>query len=182
MWALPCFLPSPSRQWGLLWGAPVRGRSREVRMSRTCAVGKMGLSEGSPPRRAKSNGQRFPREVPFAGRRRRLADESGAYSRRVFNFWALPRAHGRYGRTERRKKCSSEGLRPPGCGAATRAHRREVPKSCNPVHPRWQSQRFLSGGAGCACGTGRAGCRRSKGIPIRLRGCGPLPPARDTAW
>lgn len=114
--------------------------------------------------------------------RGRTAVESGAYCRRVFNFWALPRAHGRYGRTGRREKCSSEGLRPPGRGAATRTHRREVPKSCNPVHPRWQSQRFLRGGAGCACGTGRAGCRRSKGIPIRLRGCGPLPPARDTAW
>ena len=47
-------------------------------MSRTCAVGKLGLSEGSPPRRAKSSGQRFPREVPFAGRRRRLADDAGS--------------------------------------------------------------------------------------------------------
>lgn len=180
MWALPCFLLSPSQQWGLLWDAPVRGRSREVRMSRTWAAGNWVF--GGPTPRAKSNGQRFPREAPIAGRRERPAGESGACCRRVFNFWALPRAHGRYGRAGRRERYSSEGLRPPGRGAATRAHRREVPKSCNPNRSRWQSQPFPIGGAGCARGTGRAGCRRSKGIPIRLRGCGPLPPARDKAW
>ncbi len=105
----------------------------------------------------------------------------GASSRRVFNSWALPALTAGTGERGGGKSASQRACALPAA-ARLRAHRREVPKSCNPVHPRWQSQRFLSGGAGRACGTGRAGCRRSKGIPIRLRGCGPLPPARDTAW
>ena len=78
---------------GLALGRARPRRSREVRMSRTCAVGKLGLSEGSPPRRAKSNGQRFPREVPFAGHRRRLADESGSVQPSSFQLLGTsPRA------------------------------------------------------------------------------------------
>lgn len=36
------------------------------------------VGEGTPPRRAKSSNQRFPRKAPITGCRRRLADESGA--------------------------------------------------------------------------------------------------------
>lgn len=97
-----------------------------------------GVSGRTPARCAKSSNQRFPRKALIAGRRRRLADESGAYCRRVFNFWALCGAHGRYGRVGRMEKRRSSGMRPPGRGTATRALRREVPKSCNQDRPqRW---------------------------------------------
>lgn len=36
------------------------------------------VGEGTPPQRAKSSNQRFPRKAPITGRRRRPADESGA--------------------------------------------------------------------------------------------------------
>lgn len=99
-------------------------------------ISQNGVGEERPPRRAKSRNQRFPRKALIAGRRRRLADKSGAYCRRVFNFWALRGAHGRYGRVGRKEKRRSSGMRPPGCGTAIRALRREVPKSCNPARPR----------------------------------------------
>lgn len=110
------------------------------------------VGEGTPPRRAKSSNQRLPRKAPITGHRRRPADESGAYCRRAFNFWALRGAHGKYGRAGRKYKRRSDGMRPPGRGAATRALRREVPKSCNHVRPRWWSQRFPRSARARACG------------------------------
>lgn len=95
-----------------------------------------GVSGRTPARCAKSRNQRFPRKALIAGRRRRLADKSGAYCRRVFNLWALRDAHGRYGRAGRKEKRSSGAMRPSGRSTATRALRREVPKSCNPARPR----------------------------------------------
>lgn len=97
------------------------------------------VGEETPPRRAKSSNQRFPRKALITGRRRRLADKSEAYCRRAFNFWALRGAHGRYGRAGRKEKRRSSGMRPPGRGTATRALRREVPRSCNPARPRRRS-------------------------------------------
>ena len=65
-------------------------------------------------------------------------------SRRGFNFWALPRAAGGHGRARVRERRRSGGRRPSGRGAATRALRPEVPKSCNPS----RSEDKISGSLG----------------------------------
>lgn len=45
---------------------------------RSCPISQDRVGEETPPRHAKSSNQRFPRKAPITGRRRRLADESGA--------------------------------------------------------------------------------------------------------
>ena len=90
---------------------------------------------GTKRRRPKANDRRFPGETLIMGLRSRP-------SRRGFNFWALPRAAGGYGRAGWRERRSSGSRRPSGSGAATRTLRPEVPKSCNADRPK-KNQQFL---------------------------------------
>ena len=90
---------------------------------------------GTKRRRPKANDWRFPGETPIMGLRSRP-------SRRGFNFWALPRAAGEYGRAGWRERRSSGSRRPSSSGAGTRTLRPEVPKSCNANHPK-KNQQFL---------------------------------------
>ena len=90
---------------------------------------------GTKQRRPKGNDRRFPGETLIMGLRSRPF-------RRGFNFWALPRAAGGYGRAGWRERRSSGGRRPSGSGAATRTLRPEVPKSCNANRPK-KNQQFL---------------------------------------
>ncbi len=90
---------------------------------------------GTKRRRPKANDRRFPGETLIMGLRSRPF-------RRGFNFWALPRAAGGFGRAGWRERRSSGGWRPSGSGQATRTLRPEVPKSCNADRPK-KNQQFL---------------------------------------
>ena len=85
----------------------------------------------SSQRRA-SEAMPAPAKAPYFNNtlgKRRLWGAGSIRPRRGFNFWALPRAADGHGRARGRRRRSSGGRHPPGCGAATRALRPQVPKS-----------------------------------------------------
>lgn len=95
---------------------------------RSCPISQDRVDEGTPPRQPKSSNQRFPREAPITGCRRRLADESGGARRRAFNFWALRGARGKYGRAGESKTAGQRTCVLPAAARLPRPFAAKCPK------------------------------------------------------
>lgn len=85
-------------------GSPAQSRPERVSSRRYCS-GSALAAYGTKWRRPKGNDRRFPGETLIMGLRSRP-------SRRGFNFWALLRAAGGFGRARWRERRSSESRRP----------------------------------------------------------------------